>query len=114
MKLFNSISRKFIRTKGNAVVGTANTIARQYLKMKEMFPDKEDRDIYREMVEFRYKLLPIPKDKYDHLYFNCFYSKSLKDFIMLILFSETELLECGGDFIEEVEKAIEEELEKYN
>lgn len=112
------ISDIFIKrmSRGPAIIGTTNTVAKQYLKLKEKAPFLEDSEIFETIIKQRYRLIPLKDEKkYRELINEVPKMKNLKELIFNILGAETELYECGERAIVEVLGSISEELDdKYN
>jgi len=103
-------------SRGPAIIGTTNTIAKQYLKLKEKAPFLEDSEIFKIIIKQRYRLMPLEDEKkYEKLINEVPKMKNLRELIFNILGAETELYECKEDMIMEVLGSISEELDnKYN
>ncbi len=62
MGFFKNIMRKLAESSIFSIVGTTDTIANHYLKLKTSFPDKLEAQIYEEIIKFRYSIIPLKEE----------------------------------------------------
>lgn len=105
---------KFFAKHGN-VGKTTNWTAKTYLKLKGMYPEKEDKEILEAMIKLRYSVWPIKDSKKDALIKDIQKMESLGDFVFSLLGAETGLFKIRDPkYIQETFEIIEAELAKYN
>jgi hypothetical protein len=115
MGIFGFI-KDFIKNKlagGPAIIGTANTLARQFLSLRRGLPDAKNKDIYQQIIQERYAILPISQIKLKSLYEKIANDLKFRDFVVWVLNAETDLADTGENFIAKTIKALERELAKY-
>ena len=105
---------RFFAKHGN-IGKTAKWTAITYLKLKEMYPNKKDREILMAMIDLRYSVLNIKDFEKKILIENVKEMENLNDFAFSLLGAETCLSEIKDwKYIQETIEIIEEELSKYN
>ena len=117
MGFFSNIMRKLAESSMSAIVGTTDTIAQHYLKLKSASPELSDKEIYEQIIKFRYSVMPLKENwRYESMLKEIKNISDLKLLIFEILTNESpELLQSGNEnmvmTLEIIEKRL---LEKYN
>ena len=117
MGFFNSIIRKIAQSSMSSIVGTTDTIAQHYLKLKSSYPELSDKEIYGQIVKFRYSVVSLKEEwRYKNMLNRTESIPNLKELIFEIITNESpELLGSGMDNIVMTLSIIGERLEKeYN
>jgi len=116
MGFFNNIMRKFAESSASSIVETTNTIAQLYLKFKSELPNLSDKEIYEQIIKFRYSLMPLKENwRYENMLNEVQNIPDLKRLIFEIISNESpELLQTGNENIIMTLEIIEKQLEKYN
>ncbi|HCM45743.1 MAG: hypothetical protein UV52_C0021G0003 [Parcubacteria group bacterium GW2011_GWD1_42_9] len=116
MGFLKKIWKGFAQSSISAITGTADTIANHYLKLKQVQPQLSDKETYREIIRFRYSIMPLSEEwRYDALMKETDEITNLRDLIFHILVAESpELLQAGTDNIEMTLEVIGERLDKQH
>ena len=94
------------------VIGSCNAIAKQYLKIKHENPDKNEKDIYTELIDW----LPSSDTNHQALLstLNDGEINNLTSFVFWSYIFNTDLKYCSPDLKQEIIKTTQRELKKYN
>ncbi len=120
MGFFSNIMRKLAESSMSAIVGTTDTIAQHYLKLKSTSPELSDKEIYEQIIKFRYSVMPLKEEwRYKSMLKNAENIPNLKELILQIITNESPSLfeagfEAGVENIVMTLDIIREQLKKYN
>lgn len=114
MGFFNKIMRKIAESSMSSIVGTTDTITKHYLMLKSSSPELPDSDIYKEIIKFRYSIVPLKEEwRYKSMLNHAENIPNLEELIFEIITNESpELLGSGMDNIVMTLEIIQEHLEK--
>ncbi|MFC1595260.1 hypothetical protein ACFL3E_02445 [Patescibacteria group bacterium] len=113
MGLFDFIKNKMVRN--SVIVQTIDAIAKDYILLKENFPQLGNREIYKKIIEQRCKSQSSKDDEECQDLLKELQTgkiNNLKELIFFILCEETKLLKTGQDHIQKVLNMIGENLDK--
>lgn len=116
MGFFSNIKRKIAESSMSSIVGTTNTIAQHYLKLKSASPALSDKEVYEQIIKFRYSIMPLKENwRYESMLKSAENTPHLKELIFEIITNESpDLLEVGLENMVMTLDIIQEQLEKYN
>ena len=119
MGLFNSIFKKIASAESSNVIETTDTIASHYLKLKETSPKLSEKEIYEEIIKFRYSISPLKnEDDYQDLLSRLRFTYTLGMLINNILIAETSVAGMNAEdvtrLMDTTGEIIQERLKKYN
>lgn len=116
MGFFNKIMRKIASSSVSSITGTADTIAQHYLKIKYSLPKLSDKEIYEQIIKFRYSIYPLEENwRYESMLNQINNMSNLKELVFEIISNESpDLLGAGEENIAMTLDIISECLEKYN
>jgi hypothetical protein len=109
MKIFNKLNKLIARASN--VVGSCNSMAKQYLKIKQENPDKNEKELYGELINW----LPC-SDRKQKIMFEFLNNGSLNSLTFYIFYAyiiNADLDDCSSDFRAEIITMIQGELKKY-
>lgn len=117
MGFIRKVMKGFARSPLSSITNTTDTIAKHYVKLKKDQTQLSEKEIYREIIRFRYSVIPLKEEwRYEELMKEIDETSKLKDLVFHILTAESpDLLEAGTDNIIMTLEVIGERLEEqYN
>ena len=116
MGFLNNIMKKVAQSSVSSIIGTTDTIAKHYLELKASSPKLSDKEIYKQIIEFRYSVMP-PKEewRYKSILNEIENISELKLLIFEVITNESpSLLGSGNENLVMTLDIIQKHLEKYN
>jgi len=111
-KIMKAFNFNKIMANSPKVIGSCNAIAKQYLKIKHENSDKNEKEIYTELINW------LPSSDINHqALLSILNHGEINNLALLIFWSyvfNTDLKYCSSDFKQEILKTIQKELKKYN
>ena len=116
MGFFNNIIKKIASSSASSIVETTDTIANHYLKIKTTSTQMSEKEIYKQIIKFRYSVTPLKEDwRYKSMLKGVENISGLKTLIFEIITNESpDLIGSGNDNLVMTLDIIQKCLEKYN
>jgi len=116
MGFLNNIMKKFAQSSVSSITNTTDTVVASYLKIKASSPELSDKEIYEEIIKFRYAKMSLKEEwRYKSMMNEIKNISSLKLLVFEILTNEAPtLVQSGNENLVMTLNIIQEHLEKYN
>jgi hypothetical protein len=110
------IMRKITESPLFIIEETIDIVIKHYLKLKVEMPELTDKEIYGQIIQFRYSIIPLKENwRYGKMMSEIENILELKSLVFKILVNESpELLLSGNENMAMILEIIEKRLEKYN